>query len=145
MLVLITCPNCRLRPADSQLHYDELVRSRYQRTSYRYGRYARSFSSVSQRGEATVCSACAAGYLRMITLRERGLALANRGFLALLGGMVLLALVYSLSAGKGPVISVVVALIGLCALAVLAGSAALVAARFMRHSATRFLRKATGA
>jgi hypothetical protein len=139
-----TCPNCQTRPADTLIHYDELVNRRYQRTSRQSSRgrvTVRSYSSVSDRGETTLCSVCAARYTGMVKMRERGLTLANRGFFALLVCMVLSVIVYNLSAGNGPAPYVAVALIGLCALAMLAGLAMIAASYLQRGSATRFMRK----
>src|SRR5262249_18864614 len=100
--MLASCPNCHARPADTLVHYDELVNRRYQRTSRQSARgrmTVRSYSSVSDRGDATLCSVCAARYTRMVKMRELGLTLANRGFLALLGCMLLAVFAYNLSAG----------------------------------------------
>jgi hypothetical protein len=61
-----TCPNCHTRPADTLVHYDELVKRSYQRTSRQSTRgrvTVRSYSSTSDRGDATLCSVCAARYL----------------------------------------------------------------------------------
>jgi hypothetical protein len=77
----------------------------------------------------------------MVGLRERGLQLANRSFLALLVGMVILVFVYNVSAGKGPATDIVVALVGLCVIALGIGTVMLVAALTVRRSATRFLRQ----
>ena len=139
--MLTSCPNCLTRPADTQTHYDELVHSRYTKTSYRYGRYQRSFTSVSQSGDVALCSDCAAKYVRMVHLRALGATIGNRGFVALLLSLLLLVFVYNVSAGKGAGIYVSMALVGLCGCAVLVGSVLAITSRLMRRSATRFLRR----
>jgi hypothetical protein len=83
--------------------------------------------------------------LSVVKLREQGLTLANRGFFALLGCMVLAVIAYNVSAGEGPAPYVALALIGLCALAMLAGMAMIAASYLRRGSATRFMRKPANA
>ena len=137
----IVCPNCKTRPASTEVQYDELLASRYSRTSYAYTTW-RSFRSTSDRGSATLCAECAAGFHRMLQLRTLGATIGNRGFLALFGSLVLLAVLV----GGFPVMRQGIALdiafvpLAISALVVLVGSVLALASRAMRPAATRFLR-----
>lgn len=135
------CPNCKTHPADTEVQYDELVASRFARTSYGYNYGHRSFGSVSQRGSATLCPACAATFERMTRLRTLGASIGNRGFLALFASVVFLAVAvggFRLSQGMG--LYIASAPLAISAVVVLVGSVLALASRVIRPSATRFLR-----
>ena len=140
--MLTTCPNCKTRLADTPVHYDELVHSRFSRTSYGYRSAARSFSNTSLSGDTTLCATCAAGYHRMVRWRTLGATIGNRGFLALFGSLVLVAILVGgfsvMRQGIGLDIAFVP--LALSAVVVLVGSALALASRIRRPSATRFLR-----
>ncbi len=133
------CPNCEQRMPDTGTSYDEvLMRSA---TSRRVGRrmHTISSSSISTSGRVWLCGQCSAAYLRMVALRERGHRLLRWGAIGLLGGGVILGLLYAAFEGE----DVAIALISLPAVVgarvIVLSAAMLTLARLRRRGATRFL------
>lgn len=139
----IVCPNCKTRPASTEVQYDELVTSRFARSNYGHDYYVRSFRSTSERGAATLCAECAAGFHRMLQLRALGATIGNRGFLALFGSLVLLAILVGgfPAMRQGIAFDIAIMPLGISAVVVLVGSVLALTSRALRPSATRFLRR----
>jgi hypothetical protein len=135
------CPNCQVRPADSDVEYDEVLSANFRSEASSRGRRARSFSSLTTYGHTRLCARCAADYRRVVWLRTTSRRIANYGFV----GFVVGAIIFGIGAAAVPgwSTSVVVLILALALVAVLAGSILVFAALARRRSATRFIGRAS--
>jgi hypothetical protein len=85
-----TCPNCQIRPADTDVEFHEVLHSRYQSRMWAMGWWQdRSIRGFYKSGRARLCARCAANYRRIVQMRTNGMRALNYGFAALLAGAVL--------------------------------------------------------
>jgi hypothetical protein len=134
------CPNCQQRPPETQVDFDEVMRSRYHVSRSRARGTVRSFASITKYGHTRLCARCAARYQRMVWWRTLGWKMANRGFLGVMLSAVFSLLVLGTPALKGSLLVYVAGgAVLLATLAMLVGSILVIGARIMRPSATRFL------
>ncbi len=140
------CPNCKQRPQEVQVDYDEVTQSNFRVTRSRVRGTVRSFSSTSQYGHAQLCTVCANRYRRMERWRALGWKMANRGLVAVMASGVFFALVVQTPALRTSALAYVAGgVVVLAGLAVLIGAIFVSGGRILRPSATRFLRGAPSA
>ncbi len=132
------CPNCRTRPADTPVSYEETLfaETRVVRVTRMRNRY--SSRALTRYGNATLCAMCAAAYRRCVALRANGRRLANIGFAV----MLVAALVYlflSSDVQRGALGIVVAGIVAIGILMLLTGLGMYAIGRVMRRSAARFV------
>src|SRR5579859_5552111 len=94
------CPNCRQRPPDTNVDFDEVVKARYSRGwSILRGRIL-SFSSTTRYGHTLLCAPCARHYRRMVQWRTLGWKVSNAGLVGLFLSAVFFAFVVETPALK---------------------------------------------
>lgn len=139
------CPNCQMRPADSDVEYDEVLSASFRSDASSRGRRARSFSSTTAYGRARLCARCAAGYHRMVRQRATGRRIANYGLV----GTVIGATIFGIGAAAVPgwstsaVFLFLIPAMVLALVTLLTGSILILAAYVRRGSATRFIGRAS--
>ncbi|HEV2459363.1 MAG TPA: hypothetical protein VGS80_13465 [Ktedonobacterales bacterium] len=135
------CPNCRQRPAEVLVEYDELLASDYRTRSWSRMRRQISWSQTAASGKVTLCRDCAAGYARSVSLRQTGRRFTNIGMARVAVGVVAyFAAVWAISSLSGSplqLLPLAPAAIGLMSL--LAGFGIELAVRAAKRGATRFL------
>ena len=135
------CPNCRQRPAEVPVEYDELLASDYQARAWSRRKRQISWSQTSASGKVTLCRDCAAAYARSISLRQTGRRFTNIGMaLVAVGFVAYFAAVWAIAGLSGSplqLLPLAPAAIGL--LSLLAGLGMELAGRAVKRGATRFL------
>lgn len=139
------CPNCQVRPADTDVEYDEVLSANFRSVASSRWRRARSFSSITTYGHARLCSRCAAEYRRVVWLRATGRRVANYGVVGILVGAILFVIGAATVPGwtTSAVFLFLVPAMALALLVVLAGSVLVFAALARRRSVTRFIGRAS--
>ena len=135
------CPNCRQRPAEVLVEYDELLALDYRTRSWSRRQRQISWSQTSASGKVTLCRDCAGTYARSVSLRQTGRRFTNVGMALIAVGVVLyFAAVWTISGLSGSplqLLPLAPAVIGVVAL--LAGFGMELAGRAAKRSSTRFL------
>jgi hypothetical protein len=136
------CPNCGRRPATTRVDFDEVTSFSFSsRTAGRMGQRDRSFRSTSTHGTAMLCSVCADGYERMVATRAIGRRLLNIGFLVLVIGALLFAVLDYVAPALGTGLAglAIATPVALGLLFLLAGLSIAIIVRLTRGSRIRFL------
>jgi uncharacterized protein YjeT (DUF2065 family) len=135
------CPNCRQRPAEVLVDYDELLALDYRTRTWGARQRQVSWSQTSASGKVLLCRDCAAAYARSTSLRQTGRRFTNIGMALIAIGVVLyFAAVWAIAGLSGSPLQLVPlapAAIGLVSL--LAGFGLEFIGRAAKRSATRFL------
>lgn len=132
------CANCKTRPADTSISYEETLfaETRVVRATRRRNQY--SSRALTRYGTATLCAGCAAAYRRCVALRANGRRLANIGFIVMfVAALIFLLLPNETRIGALGVIVAGVVAVGI--LVLLTGLGMNIAGRVMRRSAARFV------
>lgn len=139
------CPNCQVRPADTDVEYDEVLSANFRSVASSRGRRARSFNTITTYGRTRLCSGCAADYRRVVQLRTSGQRIANYGFVGIAVGAILFVIGAATVPGwtTSAAFLFLAPAMALALLVVVAGSILVFAALARRRSATRFIGRAS--